>query len=84
MRAPAARRPQAISELLDELSRSDQSGAGAPLARADLAELAAYIAQDNPAAAYRAHDEIRRQIGMLAAHPESAVLAGCSAPANWR
>ena len=41
-----------------------------PLARADLAETVTYIAGDNPAAAYRVHEEIRRQTGLLAAHPE--------------
>ncbi|MFY9841714.1 MAG: type II toxin-antitoxin system RelE/ParE family toxin [Terriglobales bacterium] len=41
-----------------------------PLARADLAELVAYIASDSPAAAYRVHDEIRKQTRLLAAHPE--------------
>ena len=40
-----------------------------PLARTDLAELVTYIAADNPKAAYRMHDEIRRQTGVLAAHP---------------
>lgn len=41
-----------------------------PLARADLAELVAYIASDNPIAAYRVHDEIRKQTNLLAKHPE--------------
>ena len=41
-----------------------------PFARADLAELVAYIANEDPAAAYRVHDEIRNQIALLAAHPE--------------
>ncbi len=41
-----------------------------PLARADLAELVAYIASDNPAAAYRVHDDIRKQTGLLATYPE--------------
>ena len=40
-----------------------------PLARTDLAELVTYIATGSPEAAYRIHDEIRRQIGMLAMHP---------------
>jgi toxin ParE1/3/4 len=40
------------------------------LARADLAELVAYIASDNPIAAYRVHDEIRKQTNLLAKHPE--------------
>jgi len=40
-----------------------------PTARADLAELVQYIAVDDPAAAYRVHDEIRNQIGTLATHP---------------
>jgi toxin ParE1/3/4 len=39
------------------------------LARTDLAELVTYIAADNPKAAYRMHDEIQRQTGVLAAHP---------------
>jgi toxin ParE1/3/4 len=38
------------------------------LARADLTELVTYIAEDSPDAAYRVHDEIRRQTGMLASH----------------
>ncbi len=42
-----------------------------PLARADLAELVTYIATDNPRAAYRLHDEIQKQIGISAAHPEA-------------
>jgi len=41
-----------------------------PLARADLAELVAYIASENPRAAYRVHDEIRKQINLLATYPE--------------
>lgn len=41
-----------------------------PLAQADLIELITYIANDNPPAAERVHDEIRRQIGMLAGYPE--------------
>ena len=41
-----------------------------PLARADLAELVAYIASDNPVAAYRVHDDIRKQTGLLAIYPE--------------
>lgn len=40
-----------------------------PAARADLAELVQYIADDDPAAAYRVHDEIRNQINTLATHP---------------
>lgn len=40
------------------------------MARADLAELVAYIASDNPGAAYRVHDEIRKQTDLLATHPE--------------
>ena len=35
-----------------------------------MAELVAYIASDSPAAAYRVHDEIRKQTRLLAAHPE--------------
>jgi toxin ParE1/3/4 len=41
-----------------------------PLAQADLIELITYIANDNPPAAARVHDEIRRQIGMLSGYPE--------------
>ena len=41
-----------------------------PLARTDLAELVAYIANDNPSAAYRVHEDIRRQTAALAKHPE--------------
>lgn len=41
-----------------------------PLARTDLAELVEYIANDNPSAAYRAHDDIQRQTAALAKHPE--------------
>ena len=40
-----------------------------PLARADLAELVAYIASDSPVAAYRVHDDIRKQTGLLVIHP---------------
>jgi toxin ParE1/3/4 len=40
------------------------------LARTDPAELVAYIATDNPSAAYRVHDAIRRQTEVLATHPE--------------
>ena len=40
-----------------------------PLARADLIELLTYIANDDPAAAYGVHDEIRRQVEALPAHP---------------
>lgn len=39
-----------------------------PLARTDLVEAMAFIAKENPEAAYRVHDEISRQTGMLAAH----------------
>ncbi|HXR35253.1 MAG TPA: type II toxin-antitoxin system RelE/ParE family toxin [Candidatus Binataceae bacterium] len=41
-----------------------------PLASADLAELLAYIAADNPNAAYRVQEEIRTQTEKLAQHPE--------------
>lgn len=41
-----------------------------PLARADLAELVAYIASENPRAAYRVLDEIRKQTNLLATYPE--------------
>jgi len=40
------------------------------LASADLAELLAYIATDNPNAAYRVQEEIRTQTEKLAQHPE--------------
>ncbi|MFY9905911.1 MAG: type II toxin-antitoxin system RelE/ParE family toxin [Terriglobales bacterium] len=40
-----------------------------PAARADLAELVQYIADDDPAAAYRVLDKIRNQINTLATHP---------------
>lgn len=40
-----------------------------PTARVDLAELVRYIADDDPSAAYRVHEEIRNQINMLATHP---------------
>jgi len=40
------------------------------LARADLAEMVAYIASDNPVAAYRVHDDIRKQTNLLAIYPE--------------
>lgn len=36
-----------------------------PLAQADLIALLEYIAADNPDAAYRVHDEILNQIGIL-------------------
>lgn len=42
-----------------------------PAARLDLAELMEYIAQDNPDAAYRVHDEIRAHIEILHQHPEA-------------
>ena len=42
-----------------------------PLARTDFAELITYIAADNPKAAYRMHNLIRKQIGILATHPEA-------------
>ena len=41
-----------------------------PLARADLAELVAYIASESPVAAYRVNDENRKQSSLLAIHPE--------------
>lgn len=41
-----------------------------PLAQADLAEVMKYIAGESHDAAYRIHDEIRSQVGMLASHPE--------------
>ena len=42
-----------------------------PLAITDLAELMTYIAKDSLNAAYRMHDEIRRQTSILATHPEA-------------
>ena len=47
---------------------------GHPLANSDLAELVTYIPADNPKAACRMHDEIQRQTGILAAHPEAGRL----------
>lgn len=41
-----------------------------PLAHSDLAELLTYVAMDSLEAAYRVHDEIRKQTGMLASHPD--------------
>ena len=41
-----------------------------PLACTDLAELVAYIADDDPSAALRVLDDIGRQTGMLSRHPE--------------
>jgi toxin ParE1/3/4 len=41
------------------------------LASTDLAELMTYIARDSVKAAYRMHDEIRRQTSILATHPEA-------------
>jgi toxin ParE1/3/4 len=43
-------------------------------ARIDLAELTEYIANDNPDAAYRIHDEIRAQVEILRQHPEAGRL----------
>jgi toxin ParE1/3/4 len=40
------------------------------LALTDLIEVMTYIATDSPEAAYRIHDEIRGQTGMLASHPD--------------
>jgi toxin ParE1/3/4 len=40
-----------------------------PLAEADLGEIVAYIAAEDPLAAYAIHDEIREQILLLAEHP---------------
>ena len=45
-----------------------------PCARADLVELVAYIADDNPDAAYRVHDALRQQTGLLAQYPEMGRL----------
>lgn len=44
------------------------------LAQSDLVELITFIAEENPTAAVRVHSEIRRQIGMLAHHPEMGRL----------
>ena len=41
-----------------------------PLARQDLDETLAYVADDNPDAANRLQDEIERQVEMLAKMPE--------------
>jgi len=41
-----------------------------PLAYADLANLVAYIAVDNPSAAYHVHEDIRTQTEVLAMHAE--------------
>jgi len=41
-----------------------------PLARFDLLELVAYIAEDSEEAAFRLRDEIDRQISLLAYTPE--------------
>ncbi len=41
-----------------------------PLARTDLTELVTYIASEDPNAACRVHDEIRKHIGILATQPE--------------
>lgn len=40
------------------------------LASRDLAEAITYIANENPEAAYRVHDEIQRQTSMLATHTD--------------
>jgi toxin ParE1/3/4 len=48
------------------------------LASADLAELMTYIASDSPKAAYRMHDEIRRQTSILATHPEAGRMGRIS------
>lgn len=40
------------------------------LAQGDLIELIKYIANDNPVAATRIHEEIRRQVGLLETYPE--------------
>ncbi len=45
-----------------------------PLARTDLAELVTYIAADKPEAAYRLHDEIGKQISILARYPQAGRL----------
>jgi toxin ParE1/3/4 len=41
-----------------------------PLARTDLAGLVEYIANNDPAAAYRVHEEIFDQIALLVTHPQ--------------
>lgn len=40
------------------------------MAHADVAELVAYIAADDPRAAYRVHENIRMQTELLATHPK--------------
>lgn len=40
-----------------------------PLAEEDLASIVVYIANDDPEAAYRVHDEIAGQVAALARHP---------------
>lgn len=45
-----------------------------PRAAADLVELVTYIATESPEAAYRVHDEIQRQIGLLLMLPEMGRL----------
>ncbi len=41
-----------------------------PLARQDLLEIVAYIAEDSEDAAYRIYEEMERQIALLAQMPE--------------
>jgi toxin ParE1/3/4 len=40
-----------------------------PFAQADLIELLEYVAADNPDAAYRVHDEVLSQVGILEKYP---------------
>jgi len=49
-----------------------------PLASEDLARLMTYIATDKPKAAYRMLDEIQKQTGILAAHPEAGRMGRIS------
>ena len=49
-----------------------------PLASTDLAEPMTYIARDSVTAAYRMHDEIRRQTSILATHPQAGPVGRVS------
>jgi toxin ParE1/3/4 len=40
-----------------------------PLAQADFIELLEYVAAENPDAAYRVHDEVLSQVGILEKYP---------------
>jgi plasmid stabilization system protein ParE len=50
----------------------------ASLSRTDFTKLVVYIAEASPDAAYRVHDEIRRQTGMLASPPDIGRLGRVS------